>query len=238
MERRGDGVRAKRPRDTEDGEGRYADRDRDRDRAPRPQGRGFGGGGFRGGGNFAFGGGGFRGGRFGGFGGRGGRFGGRGGRGGFRGREEIKRDEVCPFLLRLFFRTDFSNLEEFQGEADNKDEMHVHTWKDATLEEITRLIQAVKAETNDPNGRLHYSIVSPDAHGQLALHDIGFAHAKRKSDDVQLQDTPFKVGDSLAVRFENLPFSDNYLPGAIQAAVAHLAPGSAPETPASDAGKP
>eukprot|EP01010_Urceolus_cornutus_P000938 NODE_1449_length_912_cov_248.699884_g1119_i0.p1 GENE.NODE_1449_length_912_cov_248.699884_g1119_i0~~NODE_1449_length_912_cov_248.699884_g1119_i0.p1 ORF type:complete len:249 (-),score=47.86 NODE_1449_length_912_cov_248.699884_g1119_i0:97-843(-) len=142
-----------------------------------------------------------------------GRMGGRGmmGRGfGGRGpvqvpRKEINRQEVCPLLLRVFVSSgEHHKVEQFSNKAAElvDDEVQIYTWKDATLLELTQLIQRVKPFAKERNAQLHFNLVAPNK-GKFVHRHIGTVRAEtsRRSEDDRktLQDTKFEIGDYLDV---------------------------------------
>jgi histone deacetylase complex subunit SAP18 len=59
---------------------------------------------------------------------------------------EIDREKTCPLLLRVFSKLgSHHKLEEFGKRGEEPaEEVQVYTWADATLRELTDLVQEVK----------------------------------------------------------------------------------------------
>lgn len=53
--------------------------------------------------------------------------------------QEINRETICPFLLRVFYREDdYNSLDDFnKGIFPTDRELHIYTWMDASLREIS-----------------------------------------------------------------------------------------------------
>ena len=56
---------------------------------------------------------------------------------------EINREKICPFLVKLYYKeNEFNSLEEMNlGKFPISRELHIYTWMDATLRELTLLIR-------------------------------------------------------------------------------------------------
>eukprot|EP01001_Neometanema_parovale_P011481 NODE_7730_length_746_cov_91.608347_g7480_i0.p1 GENE.NODE_7730_length_746_cov_91.608347_g7480_i0~~NODE_7730_length_746_cov_91.608347_g7480_i0.p1 ORF type:complete len:233 (+),score=58.43 NODE_7730_length_746_cov_91.608347_g7480_i0:69-701(+) len=123
--------------------------------------------------------------------------------------KEINRQEVCPLLLRVFVKKEeHHKLEEFQDRAADlvDDEVQIYTWKDATLLELTQLVQQVKSMTKEPGVSLHFNLVS-NSKGKFtekAMGTIRSETTRRSEDDRKsLQDTPFEIGDFVDIAVVN-----------------------------------
>jgi len=123
---------------------------------------------------------------------------------------EINREKICPFLLRVFFNeNDFNSLEEINnGSLPANNELHIYTWMDATLRELTILIKDAVDNAKKKDAVLIYSLVFPDSKGRLQRKEVGTIHAHKKSqdDNKTLQQIKFTVGDYLDI---NINASDN-----------------------------
>eukprot|EP00997_Jenningsia_sp_PLL12_P006962 NODE_3554_length_760_cov_64.586498_g2976_i0.p1 GENE.NODE_3554_length_760_cov_64.586498_g2976_i0~~NODE_3554_length_760_cov_64.586498_g2976_i0.p1 ORF type:complete len:131 (+),score=45.50 NODE_3554_length_760_cov_64.586498_g2976_i0:272-664(+) len=126
-------------------------------------------------------------------------------------RKEINRQEVCPLLLRVFVKKgEHHRPEQFQNRAADlvDDEVHIYTWKDATLLELTQLIQQVKPFTKESNALLHFNLVQASK-GVFTERHIGAVKsdtARRGEDDRKtLYDTNFRIGDYLDVAAVVIP---------------------------------
>lgn len=134
----------------------------------------------------------------------------------------------CPFLLRVFVRTNGQlRREEFTDPQRLPDEeLQVYTWMDATLSELASLIMEVDPAPRRRRANLRFSTVYRSSHmgkptaqfrdlgrvtvGQEVHCPAGWNSClcrvltvmgwKQGPDDAKaLRDTAFKIGDMLAV---------------------------------------
>eukprot|EP01114_Cavostelium_apophysatum_P018000 TRINITY_DN5472_c0_g1_i1.p1 TRINITY_DN5472_c0_g1~~TRINITY_DN5472_c0_g1_i1.p1 ORF type:complete len:148 (+),score=14.89 TRINITY_DN5472_c0_g1_i1:291-734(+) len=129
---------------------------------------------------------------------------------------EVDREKICPFLLRVFYKMSAHNRAElFDRRGDEpSDEIQIYTWKDATLREITTLLQQVVSAANSKNARLSFAVVYPDKIGRMVLKEIGTcwsapsvaaSRTRRttaeitKDDNKTLDELRFETGDYLDV---------------------------------------
>eukprot|EP00960_Hanusia_phi_P076537 768575-Hanusia_phi.AAC.3 len=101
--------------------------------------------------------------------------------------EPVDREKVCPMLLRLFCKVgEHHRDDEFsykQQPAD--DEVRVHTWRDATMSELTELLAQVHREVRQSGTKCTFKVLYPDANGKFVSHVIGStAIGRRLHDDV------------------------------------------------------
>lgn len=119
-------------------------------------------------------------------------------------RKEINRQEVCPLLLRVFVKQGGHHaVEEFYNRAQDlvEEEVQIYTWKDATLLELTQLIQQVKPFAKERGVILKFNLVQA-VRGKYTERYLGLVKgdAKRSDDDRKmLQETPFEIGDYIDV---------------------------------------
>eukprot|EP01009_Symbiontida_sp_KSa7_P007148 NODE_3796_length_378_cov_540.729483_g3225_i0.p1 GENE.NODE_3796_length_378_cov_540.729483_g3225_i0~~NODE_3796_length_378_cov_540.729483_g3225_i0.p1 ORF type:complete len:99 (+),score=32.28 NODE_3796_length_378_cov_540.729483_g3225_i0:30-299(+) len=87
------------------------------------------------------------------------------------------------------------------------DEIQIYTWADASLKELTGLIQQVREDAKNPQATMHYAIIYPDVKGKFTIRDVGKTFARRKSEDdhKSLQNVQFHTGDFLSVKIETAP---------------------------------
>ncbi|CAN0172992.1 unnamed protein product, partial [Scytosiphon promiscuus] len=86
----------------------------------------------------------------------------------------VRTRQVCPLLLRCFWTQqrhrrgeDYSNVNSLP-----RDELQIYTWPDATVREITTLIQGVVPAARRRQGRLSYAFVYPDSQGKQVLRQV------------------------------------------------------------------
>lgn len=92
--------------------------------------------------------------------------------------------------------------EEFEvGKEPVDDELHIHTWMNASLREISDLLKETHPAARERGGRLSFAIVYPDKRGVLVLKEVGSTHALRRGsdDDKTLADLKFQPGDYVDV---------------------------------------
>ena len=93
----------------------------------------------------------------------------------------VDRNKTCPMLVRCFWTQDrhrrpqdFGNIDRLS--ASNR-EIQIHTWQDATLHEITHLIQSANSPAaglaRAPGARISFAIVSPDRDGRFQTREVG-----------------------------------------------------------------
>lgn len=123
----------------------------------------------------------------------------------------VNRDEVCPMLVRCFWRLDqhHHTAEYAKAHANNLpiNELQLHTWSDATLKELADLIK----NTDNPGGerakmrtaRMDFAVVFPDTNGRYQMREVGrvFSMANGRPDDSAktLASLRFQAGDLIDV---------------------------------------
>jgi histone deacetylase complex subunit SAP18 len=121
--------------------------------------------------------------------------------------QEINREKICPFLLKVFYReNDYNSLEDFNnGIFPTSRELHIYTWMDATLREITMLIKEAIEPARKKDAQLNFSLVFPDSKGKLQRKELGSIYSSRKGpDDIKtLQNLRFTIGDYLDICIAN-----------------------------------
>lgn len=84
---------------------------------------------------------------------------------------EIDRTKVCPLLLRCFWKLNRHHaLSEYRNASNDilpAQEVQIHTWKDASLREITELMKDVVPPAREKNILLSYRLMFLDRNGQL-----------------------------------------------------------------------
>jgi len=117
--------------------------------------------------------------------------------------KRIDREKVCPLLLRVFIKFGGHHvLRDFEPRGrEPKNELQIHTWKDATLRELAELIKDVDRNARESNARLSFSFVYPDRRGKNVMRQVGLVHSTRigEDDHKTLEDLSFQTGDFLDV---------------------------------------
>ncbi|CAF3326405.1 unnamed protein product [Rotaria socialis] len=115
----------------------------------------------------------------------------------------IDRLKTCPLLLRVFCNKARHHLaKEYEDGHTPENELQIYTWMDATLGELTKLIQEVNTDARRRGTQFSFSIVQADStHNRYYLTDIGITEngPRRGDDQIQLAKTRFRVGDYLDV---------------------------------------
>ncbi|KAG0264497.1 hypothetical protein BG011_006662 [Mortierella polycephala] len=94
--------------------------------------------------------------------------------------EEIDREKLCPFLLRMYYRNgQHHRADDFSPTSTPPpaEELRLYTWKSATLGEITSLVKQAIPDVIDlvgPSGQLAFRHVYLDtARGTFVGRDVG-----------------------------------------------------------------
>eukprot|EP00300_Choanocystis_sp_HF-7_P030753 c39682_g1_i1.p1 GENE.c39682_g1_i1~~c39682_g1_i1.p1 ORF type:complete len:170 (+),score=30.02 c39682_g1_i1:36-545(+) len=126
---------------------------------------------------------------------------------------EIDREKTCPLLLRVFVQVgkhhrpeEFENLEE-KLKKKLLDEICIHTWKDATLREITDLIKEVNFDAKNPRARLSFALVYPNTRGILKMRPIGECSSSptrqpTQTENKTLEELKFQTGDYMDISIQ------------------------------------
>jgi histone deacetylase complex subunit SAP18 len=117
---------------------------------------------------------------------------------------EVNREKICPFLLRVFYKeNEFNSLDDLSnGLFPSGRELHIYTWMDATLREISLLIKAAIDVLKKNEAQLTFSLVFADSKGKLQRKEIGYIYTNKKSQDdtKTLHTSKFTVGDYLDIQ--------------------------------------
>ena len=103
----------------------------------------------------------------------------------------------CFDALRRWNERDFT---PFFKPAVIADALETHTWKDASLRELTRLVQSIEPKAKD--NMLEFSHVYCDKDGRSRLRKIGRVHGGGKEGDDSnktLHDIGFETGDYICI---------------------------------------
>ena len=113
---------------------------------------------------------------------------------------EVNRYEICPFLMKVFYReNEYNSLQLYEYGNFPMNEIHIYTWMDATLREITNLLQGILKL--DKNCVYKYSIVFYDSLGSLQRRKIGDVYLNKNTqiELKNLKDLRFYIGDYLDI---------------------------------------
>ena len=120
---------------------------------------------------------------------------------------EINREKVCPFLLRVFYKdNEYNSLDDMnKGIFPIDKELHIYTWMDASLRELTTLIKETVDSTRKKDIILNFSFIFPDSKGKYQRKEIGyvFPHKKTQDETRTLQQLKFTIGDFLDINISN-----------------------------------
>ena len=120
--------------------------------------------------------------------------------------QEINREKICPFLLRVYYKeNDYNSLEEFSSGVFLGRELHIYTWMDATLRELTMLIKEAIESARKKEAQLNFSLIFPDSKGKLQRKEMGVVYSGKKGqdDNKTLHSLRFTIGDYLDININN-----------------------------------
>lgn len=114
------------------------------------------------------------------------------------------RSRITPTLVKIYCRLGgHHTVQEFErGQIPPDDELLVYTWPDATLAELTRLVE--EAWQHDKNNGVKFAFLrytpSPDGLHWLP-REMGQVYRGRrlKGDDLRLADLGYEAGDLIDV---------------------------------------
>ena len=116
---------------------------------------------------------------------------------------EINREKICPFLVKLYYKeNEFNSLEDMNaGKFPVSRELHIYTWMDASLRELTMLIRDSLDFAKRKDANLNFSFIFPDSKGVLQRKEIGNVHTYKKynDDNKTLKQLSFSVGDYIDI---------------------------------------
>ena len=109
----------------------------------------------------------------------------------------------CPLLLRTFIKHGAHHKAEDYATrgSEPSTEIHLHTWMDATLRELSDMIKQSVPEARMRGSRISFAIVYPDKRGVLVVKEVGSTHALRRGpyDEKNLTELHFQAGDFMDV---------------------------------------
>ena len=121
-------------------------------------------------------------------------------------KEEINRKKICPFLIRVFYNFyEFNKISSFDTDNIELNDLHIYTWMDSDLKELTELIiGALKKKIKKKKVSLTFSLIYRDLKGKLQRREIGEICLNEENDDQNktLKMANFKVGDFLDVKIK------------------------------------
>jgi histone deacetylase complex subunit SAP18 len=71
----------------------------------------------------------------------------------------VDRSVVTPFLLRVFISHHFSANDFDDPSSFPNSELHLYTWRDATLQELVELVRGVDKAAQERDQDLFFSLV-------------------------------------------------------------------------------
>lgn len=111
----------------------------------------------------------------------------------------IDREKTCPLLLRVFCNAGrHHNIMQYSRGNVPANELHIYTWMDATLREITSLVKEVNPDARRKGTSFEFSFVFPDPRSPIyRMRDIGVTCAGQKGsdDNKTLAQARFCIGD-------------------------------------------
>ncbi|GAV04141.1 hypothetical protein RvY_14465 [Ramazzottius varieornatus] len=116
----------------------------------------------------------------------------------------IDREKTCPVLIRVFvgINRHLGFNEYGNGKLPTEQEMHIHTWLDASLRELATLIREVRPEARRPGTRLDFNILFPETqmrgYRSRGMGEV-FIGQRSSEEHRTLEDARFQIGDVLDV---------------------------------------
>uniref|UniRef100_A0A5S6QHL6 18 kDa Sin3-associated polypeptide n=1 Tax=Trichuris muris TaxID=70415 RepID=A0A5S6QHL6_TRIMR len=112
----------------------------------------------------------------------------------------VDREKMCPMLVRLFTCLERHNaMRDYGRTRVPSNELQIHTWKDCTLRELTRLVKKAIPESRRRGTTCSFAIISPDDRAMVfRSREIGstiIGQPGSMDDDKTLADARFVVGD-------------------------------------------
>lgn len=126
---------------------------------------------------------------------------------------KIDRSKTCPFLVRLFVAcheethsSHRSTTAYEKGKVPESGEVHLYTWSDATLKELTGCIQEVEEAARHPRAVVSFAVVYPNQNGVMSVRPIGkvFNRNTSSADSRTLGSCNFHAGDYLDISINRI----------------------------------
>lgn len=143
----------------------------------------------------------------------------------------VDREKVTPFLIRVFaHRAPHKRDSEFRDPTNlpKEGQIHIHTWMDATLSELTALLGKVLPQFRNPRfeAELSFALVYPDRKGRMQVKQsdgkvtYSSGRSDKNADDENamktLKDLGFQIGDFLDVAITEKGSSRNGMRGGLR----------------------
>ncbi|KAJ3175269.1 hypothetical protein HDU87_006351 [Geranomyces variabilis] len=147
-------------------------------------------------------------------------------------RAAVDREKVCPFLVRVFVRTEeeFVPAEIERRGLPDKPEL-LHTWKDASLREIASLLTPKFPLAKERHVAIHFWTVirTQTRDSSFRVQPLGTVHNFRSAKDDQktLDQARFVIGDGLLVSIVKCDPAEFFRSHGITAAAAGSSSGEA-----------
>eukprot|EP00484_Ammonia_sp_Unknown_P029288 CAMPEP_0197029754 /NCGR_PEP_ID=MMETSP1384-20130603/9138_1 /TAXON_ID=29189 /ORGANISM="Ammonia sp." /LENGTH=262 /DNA_ID=CAMNT_0042458981 /DNA_START=34 /DNA_END=823 /DNA_ORIENTATION=- len=138
----------------------------------------------------------------------------------------VDREKTTPFLIRVFVHrgrhfTDDDFRDPTNLPHGRSGQIYIHTWLDATLLELTKLLGRVVPVLKNPHSdsQLSFALVYPDRKGRMVVKECGklnhFDINKSPSSHSEfhnktLKDLKFEIGDLLDVAINPVVSSNNH----------------------------
>jgi histone deacetylase complex subunit SAP18 len=118
--------------------------------------------------------------------------------------KEVNRKKICPFLIRVFYNFfDYNRINAFDNDITELNELHIYTWMDSNLKELTELILgALDRHINKKKPSLTFSLIYRDSKGKIQRREIGEIAVNKENihENKTLKMANFKIGDFLDVK--------------------------------------
>lgn len=121
----------------------------------------------------------------------------------------VDREKMTPFLIRVFVhRGRHFNDNDYRDPTNlpTPGQIHIHTWMDATLQELKKLLAEVVPMLKHPHNdfELSFALVYPDRKGRMVVKEVGkVSHQQtmlnNNDSEKTLKDLKFEIGDFLDV---------------------------------------
>jgi len=115
----------------------------------------------------------------------------------------VDRERICPMLLRMFVCNGRHHpLSDYRRGSTPPNGLQVYTWKDATLKELSNLVQEINPETKRRGTVFEFALIYID---QMKLNvrtrELGTVIVGQQGfeDNTQLGQSTFSVGDHIDV---------------------------------------
>ena len=123
-----------------------------------------------------------------------------------RRRRPVNREMSSPQLVRVLVHEEIHHRPEefaqfFASPKSVHGELHIFSWADATLLELTRMVQEVDVRARKPGAKLSFMHAGRDQKGRPVAKVVGVVHSDRSAvDDVMtLADCDWVAGDFIDI---------------------------------------